>query len=100
MPEIVEDDQRAVRPAAQDRAIEAESIYDRANIIGPQPGVGVGVARFGREAMPAQIHRDEAMVTRQLGVQLSTPGQPRLASAVDEQNGPATRVAGLDDVEL
>ena len=64
MPEIVQDDQRAARPAAQDRAIKVESVYDRTDIIGPQPRVTVCIARLFGEAMPAQIHRDEAMVTR------------------------------------
>jgi hypothetical protein len=64
MPEIVQDDQRTVRPAAQHRPLKVESVYDRTDIIGPQPRVTVGIARLIGAAVPAQIHRDEAMVTR------------------------------------
>jgi len=98
--EVVLDDQRAVRPAAQDRPIEMKGVENRRNIVGPQPGVAVGVARLLRQTMPPHIHRDETMVTRQLGVQLPAPGQRALRKPVDEQNRPARRIAGLDDVQL
>jgi hypothetical protein len=100
VPEIVLNDQRPVGPSAENRSIEVEGIENGRNIIGPQFGVAVRVARLLQKTMTSHIHRDEAMVTRQVRVQLPAPGQRALRESVDEQNGTASRIAGFDDVQL
>jgi hypothetical protein len=47
----------------------------------------------------AHIHRDQPMGLRKARVQLSTPLQPALRDAMDEEDGRASRVSGLDDME-
>ena len=49
--------------------------------------------------MPAHVHRDQTKVAREIGIELSAPGEPALGETVDEQDRLSHRVARLDNVK-
>ena len=62
MPNVIKDQERTVRPTAQDWVIESQSLDGGMNIISPQPRVCVAVARLIREAVTANVHGHKAVV--------------------------------------
>ena len=50
--------------------------------------------------MTAQIHRQQAEVSREVGVELMIPAQRGLRETVEEDDRATIRIASFDDVEL
>lgn len=100
MPDVVEDDERPVRPAGEDRLFEPQLPHGRVDVAGPQAGVGVAIAAgLVREAVAPHVHRGESVVVGQLRIQLPAPREPALREPVDEQDRSPLGIAGLDEVE-
>src|SRR5438105_3592833 len=100
MPDVIEDDKRSIRPAAQHRMDEPERPYRRVDVVGPRFRFGVAAVRLIRKAMAAQVHRDQAIRAGEIGIELPLPREAALRKAVDEQDRATARIAGFDDVEL
>src|SRR5436190_8384240 len=100
VPDVVEEDERTVGPAGEDRLIEVERVDDRVDVRGPQRRIVVSVARLLRATMPPQVEYDQPMILGQARAQLPAPLQATLRRAVDEHDRTTLRVPRLDNVEL
>src|SRR5215216_3682795 len=81
--DVVEDDQWAVRPAAEDRLIEVKLTDCDGDIVRPELGVAVRVARPIGRAVSPHVHGDETVIVGESRVELPTPGERALGEAVD-----------------
>src|SRR5437016_4499812 len=80
--------------------IESQSLDGRVDVIRPQSGVSIGIARLIGKTVTPHIHGDEPVVVRQVRAHLPAPGAPTLRKAMDEQNRASAWVACLHKVEL
>jgi hypothetical protein len=77
VPNIVEGHE-PIRPGAEYRLIQAQSLDDRVDVIGPKSRISVGVTGLVGEAMAAQVDGHKPKVGCQVGIQLPAPRQPTL----------------------
>src|SRR5215216_6653177 len=50
--------------------------------------------------MSTHVHRNQPIIARKIGVELTTPREPALRKAVDEQNWWPRWIPGFDQMEL
>jgi hypothetical protein len=92
---VVEGGEWTVRPSRKHGMIQVEGLDDGIDIVRPQFGVIIGVARLVGETMTSHIKRYKSMRFPEARVHLAIPTERALRDTVDEYDRATLWVPGL-----